>query len=51
MGKIALSCNKKVSALLTGMTSKHNGDFYYLNCFHSFTTKHTLESHKIVREN
>ena len=30
---------KKVSALLRGLTSKHSGDFYYLNCFHSFATE------------
>ena len=26
---------KKLSALLKEITSKHHGDFYYLNCFHS----------------
>ena len=26
---------KKLSALLRGITSNHNGDFYCLNCFHS----------------
>ena len=26
---------KSLSALLRGITSKHVGDFYYLNCFHS----------------
>ena len=31
----ALSCNKKLSALLTGIISKHDGDFYCLNCLHS----------------
>ena len=44
---------KKLSALLRGITSKNNDDFYCLNCFHSFTTKkkNKLESHKKVPEN
>ena len=37
---------KKLSALLRGITSKHHGDFYCLNCFHSLKTKSKLESHK-----
>ena len=35
---------KKLSALLRGITSKNKGDFYCLNCFHSFRTKNKLES-------
>ena len=27
---------KKLLALLRGITSKHYGDFYCLNCFHSY---------------
>ena len=34
---------KKLSALLKGTTSKHDGDFYCLNCFSSFGTKNALE--------
>ena len=30
---------KKLSALLRGITSKNDGDFYCLNCLHSFRTK------------
>ena len=30
---------KKLSALLREVTSKHVGDFYCLNCFHSYSTK------------
>ena len=37
-------------ALLRGITSKNNGDFYYLNFLHSFRTKNKLESHKRVCE-
>ena len=39
---------KKLSALLSGITSKHQGDFCCLNCLHSFGTKNKLESHKKV---
>ena len=42
---------KKLSAVLTGITSKNNGDFYCLNCPHSFRTKNKLESHKRACEN
>ena len=42
---------KKLSALLRGITSKRLGDFYCLNCFHSFATKNKLQSHKRVFEN
>ena len=30
---------KNLSALLRGITSKHKGDFYCLNCSHSFRTE------------
>ena len=33
---------KKLSALLKGVTSKHDGDFYCLNYFHSYSTKDKL---------
>ena len=49
---MALSCSKKkLSSLLTGITSKYYGDFYYLNCLHSFRTKNKLELHKNACEN
>ena len=41
---------KKLSVLLRGITSKHHGDFYCLNCFHSFQTGNKLQSHKRVCE-
>ena len=31
--------------------SKHHGDFYCLNCIHSFTTENKRVSHKKVCEN
>ena len=37
---------KKILALLRGISLKHNGDYYYLSCLHSFRTKNKLESHK-----
>ena len=42
---------KKLSALLRGVTSKHHGDFYCLNCLHSFTAEYKLKYHKKVSEN
>ena len=42
---------KNVSGLLRGITSKHVGDFYCLNCFHSYSTKNKLKSHKKTCEN
>ena len=39
---------KFVSALLRGITSNHNGNFYSLNCFHSFSTKNKLKKHERV---
>ena len=42
---------KKLSALLRGLTSKHDGDFYCLNCFHSFATENKHQSHIRVCEN
>ena len=37
---------KELSALIRGITSKHQGDFYCLNFLHSFATEKKLESHK-----
>ena len=50
-GRMAFSCNKKIICILRGITSKHDGDFYCLNCLHSFRTKNNLESHRKVCEN
>ena len=35
---------KKLSALLRGITQKHDDDFYCLNCLHCSKTKNKLES-------
>ena len=48
---MALFAVKKLSALLKGITSKHKRDFYYLNCFHSYSTKEKLKKHRNVCEN
>ena len=42
---------KKLFVLLGGITSKHEGDFYCLNCFHSYSTKNKTMKHKNVCEN
>ena len=39
---------KKLSAILAGITSKHHGGFYCLNCPHSFAAENKHESHKKV---
>ena len=47
---MALSCRKKLSALLRRITSKHHGDLYCLNCLHSFLTENKLGCHKNLCE-
>ena len=42
---------KKLSALLKGKTSKHDGDFYCLNCLHSYRTENKLKKHYNVCQN
>ena len=39
---------KSMSRLSKGITSNHKGDFYCLNCFHSYRTKETLKKHEKV---
>ena len=36
---------KKLSILLRGITSKHNGDFYCLNYFNSYSKNEKLKKH------
>ena len=43
---MTLCCSKKLSALLRGITTKHHGDFYYLNCLHSFAIEKNLNCTK-----
>ena len=42
---------KNLSALFRGVTSKHDGDFYCLNCYHAYTTENKLKKHKNFCEN
>ena len=39
---------KSLSSLFRGITSNHNGDFYCLNCFHSYRTENKLKKHEKV---
>ena len=41
---------RSLSALLKGITSKHDSDSYCLNCFRSYRTKEALEKHMKVCE-
>ena len=40
-----------LSALLRGISSSNNGDFYCLNCFHSYRTLNKLKKHERVCNN
>ena len=40
-----------LSALLQGISSNHNKDFYCLNCFNSYTTKNNLKDHEEIYSN
>ena len=42
---------RSLPALLRGTTSNHHGDFYCLNCFHSYTTLNKLKKHERVCNN
>ena len=48
---MALYCSKRLPELLSGITSKHHGDFCCLNCPHYLRTENKLESHKTVCQN
>ena len=43
-----LAVKKGLPALLRGITSNHNVDFYSLNCFHSYSTENRLKRHERV---
>ena len=42
---------KRISGLLRGITSNHNGDFYRLNCLHSYRAKSKLKKHEKICKN
>ena len=39
---------KSLPASLRGITSNHNEDFYWLNCFHSYITEKKLKKYERV---
>ena len=45
---MVLSWRKRLTTLLTEVTSKHHADFYCLNCLHSFRTENKHKSHEKV---
>ena len=42
---------KSLSALFRGIISTNNGEFYCLNCFHSYRTHNKLKKHARVCNN
>ena len=42
---------KSLSALFREVRGNNHGDFYCLNCFHSYTTENKLKKHKKVCDN
>ena len=42
---------KTLSGLLRGITGNNHGDFYCLNCLHSYTTTNRLQKHQKICEN
>ena len=42
---------KNLSRLLRGISCNHDGDYYCLNCFHSYRTENKLNAHKKICEN
>ena len=40
-----------ISVLFQKISSNHNGDFYCLNCFSSYTTKNKLKEHEEICNN
>ena len=42
---------KRLSSLLKGITSNHDGDFYCLNYFHSYRKENKLKKHEKVCNN
>ena len=42
---------RNLSRLFRGITSNHDGDFYCLNCLHSFRTDHALKKHERLCDN
>ena len=47
----ALSCSKKLSTLLRGITSKHHGNVNCSNCLHFFRAENKLKSYQNICKN
>ena len=45
---MALSCCKKLFGLFCKITLKHDGEFYCLNCLHSFSIKTKLKKYEYL---
>ena len=39
---------KSIPGLFRRITSNNNGDFYCLNCFHSYRTENALKKHELI---
>ena len=48
---MTLPCRKKLSGLLSVITSNYDVFFFFLSCLHLFITKKKLESYKTLCEN
>ena len=48
---MALSYSKKHVRIIKRNSINHNGDFYCLNCFHSYTTERKLRKHERICKN
>ena len=46
--RMILYYTKKLPALIRGIISKHHSDFFYLICFHFFSTENKRKSDKEV---
>ena len=49
--RMALSCNKNIICIITQNNFKSKGNFYVLNCPHSFRTENKLKSYEKVCKN
>ena len=49
--KLALSCGKKFVCIITQNIIENKGNFYCLNCLHSFKTENKLKCHEKVCKN
>ena len=48
---MALYSSNKIINVIKRSRGNKNGDFYCLNCFHTYRTENKLEKHKRICEN